>query len=346
MITLIMELLMRWKSTTMLSVVALIVFSASFVSLTYGSYVNTEAAELDIALTKAEERYFGVDPFWLKRYGILVEQESDVLTDADGDGLTLREEYRYLTDPADADTDDDGYSDGSEVKKGYSPLGAGRLDMDNDGLSDNWEEANGLDLKAKDAASDPDQDGLSNTQEFFHGTQPLTADTDGDGYADGIEVKNSYDPTEAGSAKPEIRIIIKKINVSAPIVLSESVSDKALLEDLTRGVVRYPATASAGQDGNMVLSGHSSNYTWIKSDYNYVFRSIGKLKAGDEIILRVTQKNGKTFEYLYRMKSHAVVTPNDPAIFAASDTPTLTLVTCWPLGTQLKRYVVTAELVS
>jgi LPXTG-site transpeptidase (sortase) family protein len=341
-----MEILKRWKSTLVLSAIALSVFGVSFASLTYGSYENTEAAELDIVLTKAEARYFGVDPFWLKRYGLTVETEADVFADADRDGLTLREEYRYLTDPTDADTDDDTYLDGSEVKKGYSPLGAGRLDMDGDGLLDNWEEANGLNLKANDAALDPDQDGLSNAREFAHGTKPLAADTDGDGYADGTEMKNGYDPTKAGAAKPEIRIIIKKINVSAPVILSDSVSDQALLEDLAKGVVRYPTTASAGQDGNMVLSGHSSNYSWIKSDYNYVFRSIGKLEAGDEIVLRVTQENGKTLEYQYRMKSHAVVTPDDPAIFTTADSPTLTLVTCWPLGTQLKRYVVTAELIS
>ena len=338
--------LKRWKSSLGMLALAPILFGVSFTSLTYGSFENSENAELDLALSKAEARSFGVDPFWLKRYGIVVEKEADVLADADNDGLTLRDEYRYLTDPADADTDDDTYPDGQEVKKGYSPLGAGRLDMDGDGLSDPWEEANGLSVKESNTGADPDQDGLANEEEFLHGTKPLLGDTDGDGYSDGQELKNGYDPTAAGDAKPEVRIIIQKLSVSAPIVLSDSVSDKVLLEDLKKGVVRYPTTAFAGQNGNMVLSGHSSNYSWIKSDYNYVFRSIGKLKAGDEIIIRVTQQNGKTLDYTYRMKDHKIVTPDDPEIFHSSDTPMLTLVTCWPLGTQLKRYVVTAELVS
>ncbi len=341
-----MQHLMRWKSSLGMLALAPILFGVSFTSLTYGSFENSENAEIDLALSKVEARYFGLDPFWLKRYGIVVEKESDVLADTDNDGLTLRDEYRYLTDPTDADTDDDNYSDGQEVKKGYSPLGAGRLDMDADGLLDPWEEANGLSVKESDATADPDQDGLTNEKEFTHGTKPLEADTDADGYTDGQEVRNGYDPAAPGAAKPEVKIMIKALNVSAPIVLSDSVSDKALLEDLTRGVVRYPTTAFAGQDGNMVLSGHSSNYSWIKSDYNYVFRSIGKLKKGDEIVIRVTQGNGKALDYTYRMKSHAVVAPDDPQIFNPSSLPTLTLVTCWPLGTQLKRYIVTAELAS
>lgn len=331
-----------WRITLLI----LALFGVSFASLTYGSFENSEEAALELALEKATDRAFGIDPFWLKRYNLVVTTEADVLADTDNDGLTLKDEYRYLTDPTDADTDDDTYTDGQEVKKGYSPLGAGRLDMDSDGLPDTWEENYGLSTAEANAEADPDQDGLETLTEWLHGTNPVVADTDTDGYQDGQEIKNGYDPAAPGSVKLTASILIPKLNINAPIVLSESVSDKALLEDLKNGIVRYPTTAFAGQNGNMVLSGHSSNYAWIKSDYNYVFRSIGKLEVGDTITVRVSQQNGKTFDYHYRMKSHAIVTPDDPQIFAASEQPTLTLITCWPLGTQLKRYIVTAELAS
>lgn len=327
-------------------ILGLIIFGVSFASLTFGSFQASEDQALELALEKAADRSFGLDPFWLKRYGLTVSTEAEALADTDHDGLTLRDEYRYLTDPTDADTDDDRYTDGEEVKKGYSPLGAGRLDMDADTLPDQWEEEHGLDLANNDADADPDQDGLSNSAEWQHGTDPKNADTDNDTFHDGQEVKNGYDPAAPGSAKPTVSILVPKLDINAPIVLSDSLSDKALLEDLKRGVIRYPTTAFAGQNGNMVLSGHSSNYSWIESDYNYVFRSIGKLQPGDEIIVRVKQENGKSFDYIYVMRSHAIVTPDNPEIFQASEGPTLTLVTCWPLGTQLKRYVVTAELVS
>ncbi|HLD21773.1 MAG TPA: hypothetical protein VJB65_02640 [Patescibacteria group bacterium] len=47
--------------------------------------------------------------------------------DSDADGLMNAEEETYGTDPLDVDTDDDGYSDGAEVKGGYNPNGSGKL---------------------------------------------------------------------------------------------------------------------------------------------------------------------------------------------------------------------------
>ena len=75
-------------------------------------------------------------------------------------------------------------------------------DRDNDGLSDSYEIANGLDPDddgtngesspgAKDgpngALGDPDDDGLTNTEERDLGSNPREADTDGDGLLDGVE---------------------------------------------------------------------------------------------------------------------------------------------------------------
>lgn len=42
--------------------------------------------------------------------------------DGDSDGLSLADEFKYGTDPDDADTDADGYNDGVEVAGGYNPL--------------------------------------------------------------------------------------------------------------------------------------------------------------------------------------------------------------------------------
>lgn len=61
-------------------------------------------------------------------------------------------------------------------------------DSDNDGMDDEWERLNGLNVGVNDAAEDPDQDGLTNLQEFTRGTNPQVADTDGDGLNDGAEV--------------------------------------------------------------------------------------------------------------------------------------------------------------
>jgi uncharacterized repeat protein (TIGR02543 family) len=47
-------------------------------------------------------------------------------------------------------------------------------------------------------ARDPDQDGLSNYQELvLHGTDPDNADSDGDGFDDGLEISENSDPNGA-----------------------------------------------------------------------------------------------------------------------------------------------------
>ena len=77
-------------------------------------------------------------------------------------------------------------------------------DLDGDGLSDDYENANGLDANddgtigesspgAKDgpngALGDPDEDGLSNTEERDLGTDPQEEDSDQDGLTDGVETR-------------------------------------------------------------------------------------------------------------------------------------------------------------
>lgn len=68
-------------------------------------------------------------------------------------------------------------------------------DRDRDGLSDTEEALQ----KTSDAEFDTDFDGLFDRAEvdIWH-TDPTKADTDGDGYGDGIEVIRGYDPGGAG----------------------------------------------------------------------------------------------------------------------------------------------------
>ena len=58
---------------------------------------------------------------------------------------------------------------------------------------------------------DSDKDGLTDVEEktVYH-TDPNKTDTDGDGYLDGQEVKNLYDPTKPGTARLETSGLVQK----------------------------------------------------------------------------------------------------------------------------------------
>ena len=73
------------------------------------------------------------------------------------------------------------------------------FDTDSDGLPDTWERAHGYHPHLKDLPdSDDDSDGLGLLEEFENNTDPWNSDSDDDGYSDGTEVLNEYDPNGAG----------------------------------------------------------------------------------------------------------------------------------------------------
>ncbi len=119
--------------------------------------------------------------------------------DTDNDGLADGEEvYTYTSDPLTADTDGDGLSDGIEANLTTSPTNP---DTDGDGLPDGWEVQYGLNPCSAEgldgAEGDPDLDGLNNEMEYILETNPIVADTDGDGLPDGWEFTYYLDPLSA-----------------------------------------------------------------------------------------------------------------------------------------------------
>lgn len=117
------------------------------------------------------------------------------------------------------------------------------LDADLDGLPLDWELAHGLDPAADDALEDPDSDGITNREEYETGlapddadcdddglddgeergfgvdgfrTDPLVADTDGDGVRDDAD-ESPLDPLTAGppaSAPPEPVLTLSRAEVT------------------------------------------------------------------------------------------------------------------------------------
>lgn len=147
----------------------------------------------------------------------------------------------------------------------------------------------------------------------------------------------------------ENRIIIPAIGKNIPLIdvhhdegTSYTAMHEIFMEELKKWVVRYPGTALPGQVGNVFIFWHSSNYPWIKSEYNDVFALLDTLKNGDEIIIFYNQK-----KYTYKVTDRATVKPGDVKTLESRDKSKkeLSLMTCWPIGTTLERMIIFAELV-
>ncbi len=137
------------------------------------------------------------------------------------------------------------------------------------------------------------------------------------------------------------RLIIPKINVEVPIIYSQSTDNVAILEDLKSGVIHYPGTAYPGQIGNVFITGHSSFYWWSGGKYNQIFANLDKLEAGDLVYL---YHGGR--EFIYQVYDEFVVKPTQTEVLNPTPDPQLTLMTCVPLGTNLRRLIVRSRLIT
>lgn len=111
--------------------------------------------------------------------------------------------------------------------------------------------------------------------------------------------------------------------------------------DLTKSLIQYPQTALPGQLGNTVIFGHSVLPQFFNSkNYLTIFSTLYKLQQGDEIILKYDKS-----VYQYIIEEMYEVQPTDLSVLEQRyDNKTLTIITCSPPGTYLRRLVVKATL--
>jgi sortase A len=144
-----------------------------------------------------------------------------------------------------------------------------------------------------------------------------------------------------GGNNPEI--IIPKINVEIPVVYDvNTIEESAVEKGLERGVVHYADTAMPGQDGNLVIFGHSSNNIFNPGKYKFAFVLLSHLENGDTFYI---QKDGK--RYTYQVYKKTIVSPSEVGVLTSTEkAATATLITCDPPGTSTNRLVVVGEQIS
>ncbi len=138
----------------------------------------------------------------------------------------------------------------------------------------------------------------------------------------------------------EFGLKIEKIGVLAPIIKDVDGSKKsAYNKALLQGVAHYKGTALPGGNSNIFIFGHSSCLLG-KGDYCKIFEKLNDLQKGDKVIVYL-----KNQEYTYEVSSKKVVKNTDTSVLNPTKQEQLTLMTCWPIGSNLKRLIVVAKKV-
>ena len=103
-------------------------------------------------------------------------------------------------------------------------------------------------------------------------------------------------------------------------------------EELRRAPGHLAGSAPPGGAGNCIIAGHRDTH----------FRILKNIRKGDDILLET--RNG---QFLYRVKTTRIVTPDNTTALKPTSSPELNLITCYPfyyVGSAPKRFVVEAQL--
>lgn len=154
------------------------------------------------------------------------------------------------------------------------------------------------------------------------------------------------DPSTSTTVDPALtNIVIPKINVDVPVDYNATPDNDSQMAAMKNGLAYFGiagASSKPGQIGNTPVAGHSSNDVIETGSYKFIFAQLDKVQTGDTIYA-----NYQGTRYTYVVTKKEVVLPSEVSkLVYETDKPVLTLITCTPLGTALKRLLVTAEQVN
>jgi len=146
-------------------------------------------------------------------------------------------------------------------------------------------------------------------------------------------------PSPAPPVDPTFSIIIPKLNINTFVIKNVDPFNSAEYQKaLTRGVAHAKGSALPGFNGNTFIFAHSASSWYQANQYNAIFYLIDKLNSGDEIDLYYQGS-----KYVYKVSDKKIVAGTDLNYLSNNpNTKSLTLMTCWPPGTTLKRLIVVA----
>lgn len=148
-------------------------------------------------------------------------------------------------------------------------------------------------------------------------------------------------PTPLEPVDRDFSIIIPKIGANTKVIKNVDPYDPDKYQPaLTRGVAHAVTSSLPNENGNIFIFAHSAGNWYEANQFNAVFYLLNKLVVGDEIIIYYQDK-----EYRYLVSESKLVDGSDISYLKNNSSDRqLTLMTCRPPGTTLKRQVVISKL--
>lgn len=154
-----------------------------------------------------------------------------------------------------------------------------------------------------------------------------------------LKSQSSIQPADLAPSNKQFSLLINKLYLTSPIIKDVDPFDSTQYQEaLSHGIAHAKGASLPGEGGNIFLFAHSSSNLGLATYYNSVFYLIHKLQEGDMIDLWYQNK-----PYHYYVTSIEIISPDDLSPLDSTSHEQLTLMTCWPPGTTLRRLVVIAK---
>jgi sortase A len=137
---------------------------------------------------------------------------------------------------------------------------------------------------------------------------------------------DAYAQAQKSGDAPQALLRIPQLTLDVPVYADDSEVN------LDRGAGHIPGTAALVQAGNIGIAAHRDGF----------FRKLKDVELGMDIYL---EQGGRTLHY--QIVEISIVEPEENAVLAPTDRPSVTLVTCYPfyfVGSAPKRFIVRGEL--
>jgi len=137
----------------------------------------------------------------------------------------------------------------------------------------------------------------------------------------------------------EFGIVIPKLSINSSVIKNvDPANSKIYQTALTQGVAHAQGSSLPGEKGNIFIFAHSSVNFLEALKYNSIFYLLPKLDINDPVMLYY---RGNQFKYLVTEKK--IINPDNMNLVTDKSSNTLVLMTCYPPGTNLKRYIIIAK---